>query len=116
MLSNTICAKAQLNDTAAAAAAMAELRTLKAANPGAVEWGLLCMNDLDGAAAMLIDRLENPETRGRALAGLQTYRQPERPWSFMAEARRRNALIMARPDVQAVVERVGRIETYVLAP
>lgn len=116
MLSNTVCAKAQLNDMAAAAAAMAELRTLKAANPGAVEWGLLCMNDLDGAAAMLIDRLEKPETRGRALAGLQTYRQPERPWSFMAEARRRDALIMARPDVQAVVERVGRIETYVLAP
>lgn len=116
MLSNTVCAKVQLNDTAGAAVAMTELRTLKAANPSAVEWGLLCMNDLDGAAAMLIDRLENPETRGLALAGLQTYRRSETPWSFIAEALRRSDLVKARPDVQAVADRVGRIETYVLAP
>lgn len=112
MLNNSICAKVQLGDQTGAARDLVELRKLIIAIPGAVEDALICMNDPDGAAKMLIDRLAKPDTRLDALLDIQDYRPSSYGWSFETEMDRRRDLIRQRPDVQAEIDRVGHRDHY----
>ncbi len=72
---------------------------------------LLCIGDIDGAAAADISRLGDPEHRDTALLALQIYEPPPVVLSEQeAEIERRKAAIRERPDVRAAVDAVGRIE------
>lgn len=70
----------------------------------------VCADDLDGAAAMVTAQLDDPAQRGAILLKLQDY--PARPSAFSPDFHRRWLEIRARPDVQAAIARVGRIQFY----
>lgn len=105
------CAAEQLNDTALRDEAMTFLREHESDNPAALTRGLLCVNDLDGAAAAYVRRLRNPAEREGALLALQIYEPPRVVLSEQeAEINGRKAAVRDRPDVRAAAEEVGRIE------
>jgi hypothetical protein len=73
---------------------------------------LLCLNDLDGLAELMIRRLNDPVARPEALKSLQAGPAnafDEQP--FMRTIREREATLRAREDVLQAVDAVGRIET-----
>jgi hypothetical protein len=59
----------------------------------------------------LIERLEDRQLRSAALLSIQEYAVP-RETARQAELRTLKDELMARPDVQAEVAKVGRIEKY----
>ena len=65
--------------------------------------------DLDGAAAQLIAQLKDTEKRGAALAEVQDYRRPP-VLPRMLESRERWNNLLARADVTAAIDEVGRRE------
>ncbi|WP_369039589.1 tetratricopeptide repeat protein [Stenotrophomonas maltophilia] len=72
---------------------------------------LLEAGDLDGAAAVLIEQLRSPVERGEILASLQDMRTyPSLPGDARGDAAWR--ALKQRADVQAAIERVGRVERY----
>lgn len=106
------CANAQLGETARARADIAEMRKRWPVNGEALLGALLCIDDQDGAAQVLIRQLEDPQQRTGALASLQVFRDRAfvPPFEKVIEARFK--AVTSRPDVQATVARYGRIETY----
>lgn len=105
------CAAAQLGHAAMQAQAMAFLREHTDDNFAAMARAFLCVNDLDGAAALYVRRLNDPQERGEALLALQSYRRPpNRSLPHEALLLERLAQVRARADVRAAVEAVGRIE------
>jgi hypothetical protein len=79
--------------------------------PLTYEDALLRMNDVETAAKWLIERLEDKELRSAALLRIQDYKVPlETP--RQAELRKRRGELMARADVQAQIQKVGRIQSY----
>jgi tetratricopeptide (TPR) repeat protein len=105
------CAGENLRNAALRDEAMAFLRAHEDDNPAALTRGLLCINDLDGAAAVYVRRLGNPEHREVALLALQIYEpSPVILSEQEAELDRRQATVRDRPDVRAAAEAVGRIE------
>lgn len=95
-------------DPAAAEPMLESLRRRKTENPGALSQALICMDRLDEAAALLIWRLQTPEHRGGALDPFWASRPPPvvPPWLARFEGRRQT--LLARPDVQAALAKVGR--------
>lgn len=102
-------------DQKAAAAMLETLRARKEENPGALSQALLCMNRIDEAAALLIWRLQSPEHRSGGLDPFWVAKAPPAipPWLATFEARRQ--ALIARPDVRAALEKVGRPVTTPLA-
>lgn len=91
--------------------AMAFLRAHESDNPAALSQGLLCINDIDAAAALFIRRLGNVDERTEALLALQRYL----PRDHSAVPHRallleRLTTVRDRPDVRAAVDVVGYIE------
>ena len=106
------CAGAQLNDEAQRKKGLEYLAAHEADNPAAYSRALLCSNDLDGAAALMIRRLGGKDTRTGALLSLQVTpltRTDSLP--FARTLRARFTAVRDRADVRAAVDRVGRIET-----
>jgi hypothetical protein len=103
------------HDEQAASAAMAYLRAHRAEDLDTWQDALLLRGQLDEAAALLIERLENPEWRTDALVDVQHYADVARTPMEKTIHDRWN-IITARPDVQAAVQKVGRIETFAIAP
>jgi hypothetical protein len=91
----------------AAAAWLAKLKQGKKDNLAALTRALLCANDLDGAAATLIERLE--ESAEDALIAVQDYQLTSGlPQGFrVIEARWRQ--VLQRPAVRAAIDKHGRI-------
>lgn len=112
----TACAQAQLGDAKALAEAIAELRKLEAFNPGALQSALLCAGDLDAVAAALIAQLADPYLRPDALYSVQNLPILPNAGPFAEQLFRRQQQVVARPDVQAQIRKVGRIETYMIYP
>lgn len=111
MQAEMACAAEQAHDTAARDEAMTQLRAHEVANPGALMHALLCINNIDEAAALMIRRLGNPKQRETALVALQPYHQlPTRHMPMEALELQRLAQVRERPDVRAAVDAVGRIE------
>jgi len=111
MNSETACAAEQAHDGAARDEAMTALRAHEAANPGALMHALLCTNDIEGAAALMIRRLGNPKQRETALVALQPFRHLDsRHMPLEAIELQRLDAVRNRPDVRAAVDAVGRIE------
>jgi tetratricopeptide (TPR) repeat protein len=109
--SERACAADQTHDQHTRDEALAALRAHEADNPGALSHALLCVNDLNGAAVLMIRRLNNPIEREQALLALQRYhRIPTRRMPQEVVELQRLAQVRDRPDIQAAVARVGRIE------
>ncbi len=72
---------------------------------------LIIANQLDRAAGELRRQLLDPDTRQIALANVQTY-TPEQATPRDLEMRSRWQSVLARPDVQSTISRVGRVASY----
>lgn len=111
------CAGAQLGDAELKRAGLQYLEAHESDNPAARTRALLCAGDLDAAAALMIRRLENRETRTEALLALQI--TPPRSNVGLPHRkflRDQYAALRQRPDVLAAALAVGRIETFPVRP
>ncbi len=105
----TVCARAFQNRLSEAADDLAYLKEHKADNVSALQRTLFCVNDLDAAAALYIERLEDPDQRGAALNALQAALSPPYTPPVTAELHKRFETVRARPDVREAADKVGRI-------
>lgn len=103
------------HDESAATTAMAYLRAHRDEDLDTWEDALLLRGKLDDAAALLIERLENPSWRNDALVDMQHYA------GFVQTPMERTIhdrwnTITARPAVQTTLQKVGRVEKFDIAP
>jgi hypothetical protein len=104
----------ELNDTAEATRALTYLREHQANSPGTYQRALARANETKAGARLLVARLKNPKLRTDALADVQEYGEPA--VSQRAQQWRANWLtVVARPEVQAAIAKVGRVGHYRLA-
>jgi hypothetical protein len=97
----------QLDKRSEAERVYAYLREHRADAPDAWLDTLLDWGETDEAAAQYIERLQDPLHRSQALYQAQTFRYPRQLPAAAAERARWQALL-ARPDVTAVINEVGR--------
>ncbi|HDS0924532.1 TPA: hypothetical protein QDZ10_003023 [Stenotrophomonas maltophilia] len=103
----------QLKDAAAAQRARDRLLANRALTPHHYREGLLVDHRMDEAAASLLEQLADPMERGTALFDLQDVRRaPTLPADAQLQASWDE--LKQRADVQAAVNRVGRIDSYPL--
>jgi tetratricopeptide (TPR) repeat protein len=107
-----VAAATQLGDNAQSQKALAELKALGREGKLNLFEALLYRGDLDGAAALLIERLADPTQRTAALVGVQDTPLAPFPTSYDVDLAKRRADLRVRPDIQAAVAKVGRIEHY----
>lgn len=101
-------------DKAAITSAMSYLRQHRADDIRTWEDALLLRGKLDVAAALLIERLKNPAWRSDALVDMQHYADVvETP--VEKTIRNRWDTVTRRPDVQAAMHMVGRVERFRIA-
>jgi beta-barrel assembly-enhancing protease len=104
-------AAVQLGDSEQIEEWLAFIREHRVDAPRTYEDALLLMNDAETAAKWLIQRLEDRDLRSATLLNLQEYAVP-RETPRQAELRKRRRDLMIRADVQAEIQKVGRIEKY----
>jgi tetratricopeptide (TPR) repeat protein len=98
-------------DNKAIASAMAYLRKHHAEDMDTWEDTLLLRGKLDEAAALLIERLQNPAWRSEALVDMQRYVPvAETPVDKIIQDNLDT--VTARPDVVAAMRKVGRVERF----
>jgi hypothetical protein len=131
LLALRVCAAAQLKDAATVEYELGRLRDTLTRDlgvdpednntyptldidprPEALQFGLLCAERMDEAAALMIARLEDEDERWNALRQLQIYARPPYVLPYRAVVDARIAALRDRPDVAAATERVGRILTW----
>lgn len=101
----------QLGDVKQVDRSLHYLRVHRAEAPGAYEAALIAVGQLDRAAHELVAELVNTTERQDALLSIQTFASaPGTPRDIDLAARRR--AVIARPEVQAEIGKVGRIESY----
>lgn len=101
------------NDAPAIAEHMAYLKEHRTDDIATWQRALLRHGDLDAAAAVLIERLKAPDWRNRALVEMQHYlRSSQTPTMKMMD--QRWEAVSSRPDVQAALAKVGRVEHFAL--
>jgi beta-barrel assembly-enhancing protease len=106
-------AASQLGDSLQIARSMQYLEKHRADAPNAYEKALIVVNQLDRAAILLLERLRDKDQRITVLASVQTYAVPPRtPRQIEFYARWRT--VLARQDVRAAIQQVGRVEQYEL--
>lgn len=74
----------------------------------------LCANNMDDAAKGMIAAFENSEVRSEMLAAVQNYLPSRGRNAYQMELETRFETLVARPDVQAALAKVGRIGTYAI--
>ena len=104
------CAAQAAGDAKGAGAARDYLAAHAADNPAEAFQARVCMGDTDEAAQLLIGLLEHPISRLEALAYVQACKRPPAPAAHPNDEDRR-AAVLARPDVQAAIAKVGAVET-----
>ncbi len=103
------CAAILLQDGAAEARALAYLKSHWRDAPSRYAEALIHANDIDGAAELLIARLQAQDLRWNTLFQLQDlYRGAET--ALVKEWRERERQLLTRDDVKAALEQVGTIE------
>ncbi len=107
-----VCAASDLGDTQTAKTALKALRDLGDQAKGNTLDALLCVEDLDAAAAIFIERLKSPDQRRTTLVMLQDLPALPNLTAHDAAQRARLATVRERPDVTAAVQAVGRILHY----
>jgi tetratricopeptide (TPR) repeat protein len=109
--SERACAAHIAGNAAVRDEALAAMRAIETQNMPLATHALLCVGDVDGAAALMVRRLNNPVEREAALIALQPFRRLETRRMPMEVAElARVAALRDRPDVRAALETVGRIE------
>jgi tetratricopeptide (TPR) repeat protein len=103
----------QLSDGDQAEKWIGFLKEHRADAPQAYQDALLQTGDFATAAKWLIERLEDRDQRSEALLSVQDYAVPQLT-SRQAELDRRTRELIARPDVQGEIRKVGRTEKYAL--
>ena len=73
---------------------------------------MICVGDLDAAAAEVIAELDDPAQRLAMLYNLQDYAPDPNLTKHEAAGHAAWLAVRARPDVAAAIARVGRIESY----
>lgn len=111
--STRVCALAALGRAPETAAALARLRGWSEINAPALSRALLCLNDLDAAAALLVQRLGRDDP-GPAILALQDYRLSRGPGQT-GPLYDRLLSLRDRPEVRAALDRVGRVLSLPLA-
>lgn len=106
------CAQHRLGRPDARDRRLGQLRKDWSANAPAYQRALVCLGDVEAAAALLVARLDDPQLRAEALAAVQ-----DRPLLISAEAMPLAAELEAgfralrqRPEVLAAIAEHGRIE------
>jgi tetratricopeptide (TPR) repeat protein len=103
------CAFQQLGRRQEMATEIAFLDAHASDNPGARLKAHLCANDLDGAAAAIIDQLNDPLHSDGALLYLSEFDVPRHDTPIQSARAARFALVAARPDVQAAAAKAGAV-------
>jgi tetratricopeptide (TPR) repeat protein len=98
-----------LGNTQDADAALAYLREHRADAEGTWQEALVDAGDLDGAAALYISRLRDPDKRAAALGEAQDYKPLPRRAAH-ARTKARWEVLLKRKDVAAAIDAVGRRE------
>ncbi len=106
------CAYAVQGDKEKLKTSLDTLRAHQDDAPRLLSDALVCTGDEDGAAALLIARLDDPDLRGSELGRDQTYLPAPHPTAFDQMIAAHDANILKRPDVQAAIAKYGVIETY----
>ncbi len=104
-----VCAAELVQDASIKAAQLLYLRSRRLADPAALVTAELCLGDLDGAAAAAEESLADPRERAGMLEALQVYLPPPSPTAWQSQMAQRMDALRARVDLQAAVNRVGRI-------
>jgi len=101
----------QLGNTDEAEKVLAYIREHK--DDAADTWQTTALDsgDVDSAAALLISRLRDPEERIAALLSVQNFKTVKSPPGRVADEKRCQELV-TRSDVAAVIDEVGRRETF----
>jgi hypothetical protein len=102
---------AQEGDASQVERSLSYLRAHRAEAPVSYLSALIVANQLDGAAEELRRQLLDPATRPNALRNVQTF-APEQATPRDLEMRARWQSVLARPDVQNTITRVGRVQSY----
>lgn len=102
------CGHALGGNVAAAQPWIARLRADPDSNSSALMIGLLCTNDLDGAAAQLIERLDGDDA-GDMLVAVQDYTIATTGSAHLRMLNQRLQQVVARPAVASAVASKGRI-------
>ena len=105
------CALAVAGRPADAAPDLAFAREHEKDHPEALADLLLCLGDMDGAAAAFIRRLEDPDRRADALLQLSDYDDPpvtRRPHPIHAGL----DVLKKRPDITAAIEKAGGVRRF----
>lgn len=111
--STRVCALAALGRAAQTAAPLQRLRGWSEINPPALTRAYLCLNDLDAAAALLVQRLGRNDPV-QAILALQDYRL-SRGRGQTGPLYDRLLSLRERPEVRAALDRVGRVLSLPLA-
>jgi beta-barrel assembly-enhancing protease len=101
----------QLGDTEQTEKWLAFIKEHRVDAPRTYEDALLLTNDAETTAKWLIERLEAKDLRSATLLSIQEYAVPSET-TRQAELRKRRRDLIARPDVQTEIQKVGRIEKY----
>lgn len=103
------CAAHSLDDAETASRHLAYVVENKDDNIGALMQTYICMGMEDEAAALLVERLEDPDKAPRALQSLHRRLPDPTPHPYHQTLMDRLARVRARPDVQAAAAKVGTI-------
>ncbi|WP_321845540.1 hypothetical protein [Paraburkholderia bannensis] len=109
-----VCAYAQSGEKAKARAAVDALLVHANLDPESVRSSLLCIDDEDRLAQVIVGRLDDPLTRNYELAADQAYATTPNPTPFLATMAGRLDTVLHRPDVRAALSRYGVVESYPL--
>ena len=104
------CAEAAAGDAVATQASLALVRAYHQVAPTSLRDALACTGDMQGAAQALIGMLNDPDQRLAALTWVQTLKSPPAPPGPHPNALDLRAALIARPEVQAAIDKVGRVE------
>ena len=110
-----VCALALTHRAVDGAADLDFMRAHELDHPRALFDTLACMGDLDGAAAAVIRRLDDPARREDALLQLADYDAPPAALAADPVTSRLDA-IKHRPDVAAAIARAGGLRRFNIQP
>jgi tetratricopeptide (TPR) repeat protein len=100
-----------LHDESEAARALKFIKDHQSDSPGTYQWALARANDVEAGVKLLVARLKDPKLRTDALAEVQQYAdvvEPAKNKEWAANFR----VVVARPEVQRAVAKVGRAGHY----
>lgn len=104
-------ASLQRNDAQAVANHLAFMREHRTDAIATWQMALVITDDLQGAANLLLERLQREDWRNQALVDIQDYMElPSTP--VLSKRRSQWKALLARPEVRSAIDSVGRIERY----